>query len=33
MGKVQKINQKVNLFAHEESFGVPRGWNPITVYK
>lgn len=30
MGKVSEISKKVNLFAHEESYGVPRGWNPIT---
>lgn len=25
MGKVQKVNQKVNLLTHEEPCGVPRG--------
>lgn len=28
MGEIQKIKPKVNLFTNEESFGVPRGWNP-----
>ncbi len=30
MGKVQKVNQKVNLLTPEEPCGVPRGWNSIT---
>lgn len=28
MGKVQEINQKVNIFFAHEGIGAPRGWNP-----